>query len=149
MFAHGWRPRHTVLSILFATWIVSLMDRMVMSVAIPYIAKDFRLSPLEMGVTLSAFYATYALSHIPGGYLADKVGIRKVATVAMLWWSVFTGLTGATASIAQMLTTRLLFGVGEGVFPACASRRSPCGFQSGSARAQTRSCSRQIRSVRR
>jgi sugar phosphate permease len=115
-----WKARHTVLSILFFTWIVSFMDRMVMSVAIPYIAVDYHLSPLTMGVVMSAFFASYSISQIPGGLLADIFGVRRVATIAMLWWSVFTAFTGAAANLTQMLFARFVFGLGEGVFPACA-----------------------------
>lgn len=115
-----WQARHTVLSILFATWIVSYLDRIVMSVAIPYIAADYHLSPLAMGIVMSVFFAGYSISQIPGGVLADKFGVRKVATLAMLWWSVFTAATGAAGNLTQMLIIRFVFGLGEGVFPACA-----------------------------
>jgi sugar phosphate permease len=114
-----WKARHTVLSILFVTWIVSFIDRMVMSVAIPYIAVDFHLTPLAMGIVMSAFFAGYSISQIPGGFLADIFGIRRVATTAMLWWSAFTALTGAAANVTQMLFVRFIFGLGEGVYPAC------------------------------
>ena len=114
-----WKARHTVLSILFIVWIVSFMDRMVMSIAIPYIAVDYDLSPVEMGVVMSVFFAGYSISQIPGGLLADLLGVRRVATIAMLWWSVFTAITGAAANLTQMLIARFVFGLGEGVYPAC------------------------------
>jgi MFS family permease len=96
-----WKARHTVLSVLFTTWIVSWMDRAVMSVAIPYIAIDYHLSPLAMGVVMGAFFASYSISQIPGGLLADIFGVRRIATIAMLWWSVFTAITGAAANLTQ------------------------------------------------
>jgi sugar phosphate permease len=115
-----WKARHTVLSVLFTTWIVSWMDRAVMSVAIPYIAIDYHLSPLAMGVVMGAFFASYSISQVPGGLLADIFGVRRIATIAMLWWSVFTAITGAAANLTQMLIARVGFGLGEGMFPACA-----------------------------
>jgi sugar phosphate permease len=108
-----------VLSVLFATWIVAFLDRMAISVSMPYISKDFRLSHLQGGLLLSAFFATYALSHIPGGLLADRFGVRRVATIAMIWWSLFTAATGAATSLGLMVAARMIFGLGEGVFPAC------------------------------
>ena len=54
--AFQWKARYTVLSILFVVWIVSFIDRMVMSVAIPYIAADYHLSPLAMGIVMSAMW---------------------------------------------------------------------------------------------
>jgi sugar phosphate permease len=115
-----WKARRTVLSVLFVTWIVSWMDRMVLSVAMPYIAADYHLTPLEMGVVMSAFFASYSVSQIPGGLLADMFGVRRIATIAMLWWSVFTAITGAAANLTQMLIARVCFGLGEGMFPAAA-----------------------------
>jgi sugar phosphate permease len=114
------KTRHVVLSILFITWVVSYMDRTVMSVAMPYIAADYHLSPVTSGIVISIFFAGYSIAHIPGGLLADKFGVRRVATVAMLWWSVFTTITGGMANAAQMLVARFAFGLGEGVFPPCA-----------------------------
>lgn len=118
--AFKWRGRHTVLSILFATSIVAFMDRMVMSVAIPYIAADFKLTPWESGLVLGSFFASYSISQIPGGILADIFGVRKVATLALMWWSAFTAITGLAHSFIQIVLTRFVFGLGEGVFPACA-----------------------------
>jgi sugar phosphate permease len=115
-----WKARHTMLSVLFVTSIVSFMDRMVMSAVVPFIAKDFDLTPLQSGVLMSVFFAGYALAQIPGGMLADRFGVRRVTTVAMLWWSAFAAATGAASSLGFMLVCRFLFGLGEGVYPASA-----------------------------
>lgn len=115
-----WRARHTMLSVLFVTSIVSFMDRMVMSAAVPFIAKDFGLSALESGILMSVFFSGYAISQVPGGILADRFGVRRVTTFAMLWWSTFAALTGAATNLVFMLVARFLFGLGEGVFPAAA-----------------------------
>ncbi|WP_417038412.1 MFS transporter, partial [Desulfovibrio legallii] len=89
-----WKHRHTALSVVFMVWLVSYLDRMVMSTAIPYIADEFNLSAGEMGVVMSAFFAGYALFQIPGGVLSDRFGARKVLVFAIAWWSLFTLFTG-------------------------------------------------------
>jgi len=111
------KKRNIVLAILFITWTVCYMDRMVMTVAVPYIAKDFKLTSVEMGVVMSAFFAGYALFQIPGGMLADKFGAKKVMAIAVSWWSVFTAFTGMATSLMSMLIIRFLFGLGEASFP--------------------------------
>jgi len=111
------KKRNIILAILFLTWTVCYMDRMVMTVAIPYIAKDFNLTPVAMGIVMSAFFAGYALFQIPGGMLADKFGARKVMSIAVSWWSVFTIFTGMAASFTSLLIIRVLFGLGEASFP--------------------------------
>ena len=113
-----WKNRYTAITIVFMVWLLSYMDRMVMATAIPYIAKEFNLSPMAMGVVLSSFFAGYFICQIPGGILADKFGARKVMAGAVLWWSVFTAVTGAVGSLATMLWVRFVFGIGEGIAPA-------------------------------
>ena len=115
-----WKARHTVLSILGFTWIVTYFERTVMSVAMPYIAADYHLSPLNTGVLLGVFYAGYAIFQVPGGVLADLYGVRIVATISILWRAIFVALTAAAANLTQLLAVRMLFGLGDGLFPASA-----------------------------
>jgi sugar phosphate permease len=115
-----WKARHSVLSMLFISTVVSGMDRLVMSAAVPFIAKDFGLSALQSGFLMSVFFAGYAIAQVPGGLIADRFGVRRVATAAMLWWSVFATITGSATSLIFMLIARFLFGLGEGVYPAAA-----------------------------
>ncbi len=86
----------------------------------------------RMSWVFSAFVAGYVLFEIPGGWLGDVLGARAVIFRIVLWWSVFTGLTGGIKWIATsfsdpsnpglllavMVTIRFLFGVGEaGAYP--------------------------------
>ena len=98
-----WKKRHTAIVIVFMVWLLSYMDRMVMATAIPYVAKEFNLTPVQVGVVLSSFFAGYFLCQIPGGILADKFGPRKVMAGAVLWWSAFTAVTGAVGSLTSMM----------------------------------------------
>ena len=95
--------------------LVAYIDRVVISVAGPSITKSLHLSKAEFGYVLSAFTLGYAVLQIPGGYLADRFGPRPMLIVALLVWSLFTGLTGIAASLAVLLAIRVLFGVGEGI----------------------------------
>lgn len=115
----SWKKRYSILAILFTAWMISYLDRMVMATAIPFIAKEWDLSPMAMGVVMSAFFGGYALAQIPGGILADKFGSRLVSVFALIWWSIFTGVTGLVNSLAAMVPVRILFGLGEGLFPPC------------------------------
>ena len=112
-----WKLRYSILAILWMGWLFSFLDRMVMSVALPFIGRDLHISATMQGGILSAFFAGYALFQIPGGMLADKFGSRKVMAAAIAWWSIFTSLTGLMASYPVMLLCRCVFGVGEACFP--------------------------------
>lgn len=115
-----WKFRYTILSILFLTYVVSYMDRMVMATTIPYIADEFKLSTVEMGSVMSAFFVTYSLIQIPGGMLADKFGPRVNMVAGIAWWTIFTAATGMASSLKGLIIVRALFGLGEGVHPPSA-----------------------------
>ena len=105
-----------ICAVLFC-YLVAWLDRMAISMALPYIGKEFNLSATALGGILSAFFIGYAGCQIPGGWLADKFGSRRVITSALAIWSLFTALTGMVGNITHMLLVRCVFGAGEGVFP--------------------------------
>jgi MFS family permease len=54
--------------------------------------------------------------------MGDRIGPRRVLTRIVVWWSVFTTLTGAVSNYAFLLITRFLFGAGEaGAYPNSSS----------------------------
>lgn len=120
--------RFSLLAVLFCAYLLCYTDRMAIATAIPFIAEDFRLSPLAMGGVLSAFFVGYAAMQIPGGLLADKFGARRVMTASIAAWSVFTALTGTATSLPVLLGIRVLFGMAEGPCPPSASKAVALGF---------------------
>ena len=98
--------------------IIQYIDRVAISQAAPFISAELALSPQQMGWVFSAFTLAYALFEIPGGYLGDRIGPRRVLLRIVVWWSVFTAATGWVWSFSSLVTTRFLFGAGEaGCFP--------------------------------
>jgi sugar phosphate permease len=112
-----WKVRYGVLLLIWLGWMFSFLDRMVMSVSLPFIGKDLNIDTTQQGLIISAFFIGYAAFQIPGGFLADKFGPRKVMSIAIAWWSIFTSLTGMALTLPIMMAVRFLFGVGEGCFP--------------------------------
>jgi len=112
------RVRRVVLGLTVAAYMITYMDRVVMSAAVPSIQKEFGFSLVTMGLIVSAFRWSYALFQIPGGWFGDWIGPRRAFSAIVMWWSLFTSLTAAAWSAASMATIRFLFGVGEaGAFP--------------------------------
>lgn len=120
----AWKGRYTILSFIWLAWLMSFLDRMVMGVSLPFIGAEFGIDKVQQGWIVSAFFLSYAGCQIPGGFLADKFGPRKVMFLAVIWWSLFTSVTGLVFAIGiipgffVMLGVRFLFGIGEGSFPA-------------------------------
>jgi len=113
------RARITLLWFGFLIAVITYLDRVCISAAAPYITDELHLTTQQMARVLSAFALSYALFEIPSGWLADRIGPRRVLTRIVVWWSAFTMLTGAAGSYGVLLLTRFLFGAGEaGALPS-------------------------------
>jgi len=98
--------------------IITYIDRVCISQAAPSIRRDLGLDTIHMGYAFSAFAWAYAVFEIPGGWLGDWIGPRKVLMRVVIWWSFFTAATGWVWNLGSLLVTRFLFGAGEaGCFP--------------------------------
>jgi sugar phosphate permease len=107
-----------VLGLTVAAYMITYMDRVVISSAAPSIQKELGLSLVTMGWILSSFRWGYALFQLPGGWLGDWIGPRRALTMVVTWWSVFTSVTALAWSAWSMAAARFLFGIGEaGAFP--------------------------------
>ncbi len=106
--------RHIVLVMLFFAAFINYIDRAALSIAAPYISKEFNLNAADMGLIFSSFFVGYALFNFVGGYLADRFGPRKTFGTAMSIWSIFGGLTALTFNFSSLYIVRVLFGFGEG-----------------------------------
>src|SRR5437879_5145716 len=86
----------------------------------------------RMSWVFSAFLLGYVLFEIPGGWLGDIWGARAVLLRIVIWWSLFTALTGSVKfmagwfsspsapalPLAMMVFVRFMFGLGEaGAYP--------------------------------
>jgi len=112
------RARHVVLWFASTLAIVTYLDRVCISQAAPMIQRDLKLSKEEMGLVFAAFGWAYALFEIPGGWLGDRIGPRKVLMRVVAMWSIFTIATGWAWNLVSLVVCRFLFGVGEaGCFP--------------------------------
>jgi len=98
--------------------IITYVDRVCISQAAPFLQEELRLTAGQMGLAFSAFAWAYALFEIPGGWLGDRIGPRKVLLRVVIMWSVFTAATGYVWNLASLVIVRFCFGMGEaGCFP--------------------------------
>src|SRR5580692_9549098 len=112
------RVRYLVIVFAVALAVITYIDRVLMSQAAPVITKELGLTTEQKGYIFSAFALAYSLFEIPGGYLGDRMGARRVLLRIVLWWSFFTAATGFAFNFVSMAVTQFLFGAGEaGCFP--------------------------------
>ena len=96
---------------------ICMIDRIAISIAIIPMAEDSGWSPTVQGAVMSAFFLGYVTLQIPAGYLSDRFGGKWVLGLGVLFWSLFTLLTPASAAlgITVLLACRFLMGVAEAV----------------------------------
>ncbi len=112
------KKRNIVLTLLTAISVITFLDRINISVAGASIMHDLNLSESQWGWVLSSFILSYGLLQIPMGVWGDKKGHRIVLSIIVIWWSIFTGLTGMAGSFVILIAIRFLFGIGEaGAYP--------------------------------
>jgi len=116
------KSRNLILALLFLGWSLGNLDRYIMNYAVVSITGDLSLDASSTGIILSAFFLGYAIMQIPGGWLADKFGAKRVLLMAVIMWSIFTGLTAVAWSLTAMIVIRFLFGIGEGGFQPASSK---------------------------
>lgn len=117
--------RWAIVTFLFLATAINYADRTVLSIAGPALAKSLGLNSVSMGYIFSAFGWSYVLAQLPGGWLLDRFGSRRVYSISLFVWSFFTFITGFTGFLAgftaviMLFILRFLLGIAEApAFPA-------------------------------
>ena len=110
--------RHKILGLTVLVYFITYLDRVLISNAMPVIQKEFGFSITDAGNVLFCYAIAYALFQIPGGWFGDKFGPRIALASVVVWWSVFTFITGFSTSVTMLMICLFLIGMGEaGAFP--------------------------------
>ena len=131
--------RYGVLGFACALSMITYLDRVCIGMASEPIRKVLDLgSVADMKWAFTAFSLAYAIFEVPTGWLGDvsqvrflgrnwTFGPRNTLIRIVLWWSVFTALTGMTGykvagvtliGFTTLVGVRFLFGIGEaGAYP--------------------------------
>ena len=115
------RVRFGVMAFLCSMALLLYVDRVCIGQAADSIRADLGLTKTQMGWAFTVFSLAYALFEVPAGHWGDRHGSRGVIARVVIWWSLFTALTGAAVGLWSLLLIRFLFGAGEaGAFPNAA-----------------------------
>ncbi len=117
-----WPASYTVVLLCFAAVFISYIDRTNISVAAIAMQEEFQWTETTKGLVLSSFFVGYILLQVVSAGLANKYGGKLLLGIAVVWWSLFTMLTpaAATLGLTTLIGARIALGLGEAaVFPAC------------------------------
>ncbi|XP_047174369.1 probable anion transporter 6, chloroplastic [Vigna umbellata] len=114
--------RYKLIGTTSLAFVICNMDKVNLSVAIIPMSHQFGWNSTTAGLVQSSFFWGYALSQLPGGWLAKIFGGGTVLEIGVLIWSVATALVPFLAGyMPGLLLSRVLVGIGEGVSPSAAT----------------------------
>lgn len=115
--------RLVALGLLTAAFMLSTVDRIIVSVLFEPIKAEFALSDTQLGLLGGlTFGVFYAILGIPLARYADRNDRRPLIAVCLILFSLMTALSGLAAGFITLALCRVLVAIGEaGVSPASQS----------------------------
>ncbi len=108
-----------IIPVAFIMYTIAFIDRTNISLALPSMSRDLRMSPTQAGDAAGVFFWGYVLLQIPGGYLAHRWSAKRFVSVLLVVWGACAAATGLVSTWREFWVMRLLLGVAEGgVWPA-------------------------------
>jgi MFS family permease len=108
------RAERSTLAGTFLGWMLDGMDVMLFSFVMPTLIGLWAISRGEAGLLGTTTLLFSAFGGWLAGLAADRWGRVRVRQVTILWFSLFTFLSGFTQSFPQLMVTRSLQGLGFG-----------------------------------
>lgn len=103
------RVRYQVLFAACTVAVITYVHRVGFASASADFKEEVGLDSTHLGYLTTAFSLAYALFEIPGGLLADRLGVRHVLTLLVLGWSLLTGCVALVVFLPEELAVRLFF----------------------------------------
>jgi MFS family permease len=98
----------------FGGWGLDGMDVMIYSFVIPTLITAWHMTKTQAGLLSTAALLISAVGGWMAGLLADRFGRTRILQLTILWFALFTFLSGFTNSFWQLLIVRGLQGLGFG-----------------------------------
>src|SRR5690349_9587100 len=91
---------------------MEILDATIITPAIPRIAESFGVAAVDVNVAISAYLVTVAVLIPASGWMADRLGIRRVFLAAVAIFTVASLGCAASTSLPMLVAMRVLQGLG-------------------------------------
>ncbi|NQD79507.1 MFS transporter [Pseudomonas sp. CrR14] len=111
--------RYLILLMLFLVTTINYADRATIAIAGSSMQKDLGIDAVTLGYVFSAFGWAYVIGQIPGGWLLDRFGSKRVYAGGIFIWSLFTLLQGFVGmmpvawAVVTLFVLRFMVGFAE------------------------------------
>jgi len=86
--------------------------------AFPLVGKEFHVGLGSLSFLISLYIVGYGLSHVPGGMLATRIGMKRVLVLGLLVQGLAGVMSGLSYNYTELALFRVVSGVGGSVFVA-------------------------------
>jgi len=108
------REQRRAFAAAFAGWLLDGFDFTLLTLVLIDLQRSFSIDHAMLGALGTATLVFRVAGGVVGGALADRWGRKLPLLLSILWFSLFTVLTGFSTSYAMLFACRVLFGVGMG-----------------------------------
>ena len=98
----------------FLGWFLDAFDQVTLILLLPELAHSFGVSLTAIGLVLTVQSVGRMVGNTSWGWLADRYGRKLTFMAGVIWFAVFSGLSGLAWSYAALMVIQLLFGMGFG-----------------------------------
>lgn len=92
--------------------LIELMDSAALALALPTIARDFGVDPVELRLALTAYVVTVAILVCSSAWISARFGAKRVFIAAIAIFVTGSVACGLSSSMLQLTCARVLQGVG-------------------------------------
>ena len=94
---------------------MNLLDLTITNVALPQLAREFQVSPATISWVSTSYLLSVAVCIPLSGWLGDRFGAKRVFLSALFIFTAGSALCGLSATLSELITARVLQGVGSGL----------------------------------
>ncbi|CAI9121759.1 MFS transporter [Brytella acorum] len=108
------RPYWRVTFAAFLGWFLDAFDQTSLLLTLPDIARSLACSLSTMGTIILVQSFGRAIGNTSWGWLSDRYGRRLAFMAGVLWFALFSGLSGMAWNVTVMMIVQFMFGIGFG-----------------------------------
>jgi len=97
-------------------WMILNANKYFLNPILPSIGSTYGLNNTQLGMVNSIFFFTYTFAQIPAGAFGDKFGKKRLIVIGILFYGLFTGLSGLMAGFTAFMVARALAGLASSTY---------------------------------
>jgi len=106
----------TVLAAVGLGWTLSIGVRFVYPALVPFLRAQFGFGLSAAGLLLSLLWGAYAIGHVPGGVLGDRIGEGNVLVASAVVSTVAMGAVAAATGLVVLFAATVAFGLATALY---------------------------------